>query len=326
MADGTIIVGKLKDDELRKSIDELVKYVDDAATKMKNSFDTNLQGIEGLFKNLGNLSSAATTATTQGTEKRIANANKEVQANKAVEQSYDTLATALQKNTGKMSILEQYDMQIAILKEDLVSLRSKLSEYNNALNSGDFNKQTWGKEQIELARKEAERLMSAIATLEAQRGNLTNLFNPGDSFKNFIDDLTKANPELAMLNQQFKEGKALLQDQKTQISQNSQELKTYKAESESLARTEQIKAEAQRKIYEESINAGRRAQEQLRQYQHAMEQVVQSSKGGVITFADAETAMLHYSRLRKILNDLTTAYYQMSNAGKAECRGNVNST
>lgn len=322
MPDGTIIVGKLKDDELRKSIDSLVKYVDESATKMKQSFDTNLKGIEDLFKNFGNLSNIATQASTQGTDKRVANANKEVQANNAVVQSYDALATALNKSGGKMSILEQYDMQIAILKEDLIALRERLAEYNNALNSGDFNKQTWGREQIELANKEAERLMSTIATLESQRGNLANLLNPqGDAFKNFVDDLTKANPELAMLNQQFKEGKALLQDQKTQISQTTQELKIYKADAESLARTEQIKAEAQRKIYEESINAGRKAQEQLRQYQHAMEQVVQSSKGGVITFADAETAMMHYTKLRQILNALTTAYYQMNDAQRQSAEG-----
>lgn len=213
MSDATIIVGKLNDEELRRSIDSLVTHIKSQTDVIKSSFDGALSSIESKVKNLSSVKAdngvdvASTQRATQAVKERT-------QATKELNLTLDQQQIAMQKGTGRSQVLEQYDAQLIQLRERLAEVTKNITIYQNALASGNkLSLAPWYEAQLPRAKQEIEQLTIAIQKLETQRANLRDVLSPGDSFKNYVNSLTKANPELALLNQQFKEGKSLLQQQ-----------------------------------------------------------------------------------------------------------------
>lgn len=87
MSDATIIVGKLNDEELRKSIDSLVTHIKSQTDVIKSSFDGALSSIESKVKNLSSVKAD------NGVENA---AKKGTQANKELKMSFDEIQGALQ--------------------------------------------------------------------------------------------------------------------------------------------------------------------------------------------------------------------------------------
>lgn len=84
----TIVVGHLNDQELKSSIDALVKHVQDGALKMATDFDTAIQMMKGSLRELGN------TKVDFGNFKQTA---------REVQQTLDRQAEAIQKASGGKS-------------------------------------------------------------------------------------------------------------------------------------------------------------------------------------------------------------------------------
>lgn len=205
----TVIAAALDDGKLRKSITDLVTFVDAQTKAMAASFDENITRMEAATKRLGNaLKGIGADAKTIGTK-------SESQTIRQIADSYDALAKAKATALGgetkiNWNVLNQYDERIQQFRQQLIKVREDIDLYRQAIGSGKPTMVSWGQEGLKQAEREAERLMSVISQLENKRGMLVDVLNPGNSFKNYIDSLTKANPELAALNEQYRRGVSLL--------------------------------------------------------------------------------------------------------------------
>lgn len=214
----TVIAATLDDSKLRDSIKSLVDFVKSKTNEMATSFDENVAKMETATKRLGDALKGVKTDTKTGGTK------SESQAIKQVADSYDALAKAKATAMGSgevktnWSVLKQYDDQLLQLRQRLIQVREDIDLYRQAIGSGKPTQVSWGQEGLKQSEKEAERLMSVISQLESKRGMLADVLNPGNSFKNYIDSLTKVNPELAALNEQYKRGISLLGTQENTVT------------------------------------------------------------------------------------------------------------
>lgn len=229
MADSpTIVVARLDDEELQKSIKSVVSAFNQGLNDMKTHADSvvksineSLKGIKGGSASSGGVSDGGSTKRAKATNEETAAVEKNIAAR---EKQIKTIEKSMTLDQGSVAIrravspsggvLEQYDNQIMQLRNRLAEVRKDIDIFNYAIGSGKKTQVSWGQEGLRKANQEAERLMTTIATLEKQRGNLTNILAPqGHTIQNFVNSLQKANPELAQLNAQFKRGQSLLQNQ-----------------------------------------------------------------------------------------------------------------
>ena len=237
----TIVVASLDDSLIKKSINELVQQVNDGAIQMAKSMDVAVQSINESIKSLGKINVQIGKSTDTGTSKRTAANAAEANSVKQTAMAYDQMSSSIAKMKGGNSIIETYDMQLELLKQRLREVRADIDLYNQAIGSGKKTQIEFGQTGLKKANEEAEILMRQIAELERHRNSIANLGKPmGDTFKNYIDDLQKANPELAKLNQQFKNGNSLLQEQarleQDNAKRNAESEKTRQLEAERIAK------------------------------------------------------------------------------------------
>ena len=200
--DPTIIVGHLDDKELNKKLESLVENVQTATNLMAGYFDDFTQKAKSSLAELG---SVKFDIGKTGGSKKI----------KETAVAFDKMAESMQRASGKnSSIFETYDIQIKILLEDLKKARRDIENYHQAANSPYvLNKAEYAQLGVKSA-NEAEDLMRKIQALEKAKADLQRLLAPqGDAFKNYIDGLTRANPELQRLNEEYRKGTSLLQQQ-----------------------------------------------------------------------------------------------------------------
>lgn len=212
---------------------------------------SKLERIKTLTTNLSKIGILSETQINRATtamaklEERIAKINAEneksraqktkeeaINAEKAAK-SYDALANAKAKasaptGTYDTTILRQYDEQIQHLKRRLAEVNEEIKIYIQLINSGQAGSASGVNQEIKKITQEAEQLMATIHKLEGQRGNLVDVLNPGDSFKNYMDSLKKTNPELAALNDMYRRGETLLTSQLTTQKQQTSELEKQK--------------------------------------------------------------------------------------------------
>lgn len=319
MADssGTFIISKLNDTEFKKSIDALVKTVQEKTSLMASTFDAAITNINNSLKKIDTVSAQ----TSVQSNARAESAKKETQAIKETAATYDQMAQAMQKQTSGMSVLQQYDMQIELLKERLKDVRNDIDIFNHAIGSGKATQITWGQEGLKKANEEAERLMTTIATLEKQRPNLANVVAPqGDTLKNYVDSLTKANPELQALNQRFKEGNSLLQDRTARMSQASQATQQQTSDYIHLLGVSKELEQTQRVAWLSAVKSGMQAQQVLQRYREELQKIA-STKNGNLTDEDVKKVIGNYQNLLVLLRQVRTAYYTLNESQRKSSRG-----
>lgn len=248
MENPTIIVGHLNNEELQKSIDTLVAKVDEGMKLIVKKTNTAVDAMEEKLKSLGGIKFDGGGSTNGGSSKKavdainsvIAAQDKQIKKNKDVEMSFDQMESAKQKSVGKSNVLEQYNAQILALRNRLTEVRKDIDVFNYAIGTGKKTNIEWGQQGLKQANAEAERLMRTISTLERQRNNLKDILAPqGHSIQNYVNSLLKANPELAALNEQFKRGQSLLQQQSVEQNRATQSAQRY---------TEEIRKQAQQQL------------------------------------------------------------------------------
>lgn len=239
MENPTVIVGHLNNEELQKSIDTLVAKVDEGMKHIVKSTNTAVYAMEEKLKSLGGIKIDGGGSTNGGSSKKavdainsvIAAQDKQIKKNKDVEMSFDQMESAKQKSIGKSNVLEQYDAQILALRNRLTEVRKDIDVFNYAIGTGKKTNIEWGQQGLKQANAEAERLMRTISTLERQRNNFKDILAPqGHSIQNYVNSLQKANPELAALNEQFKRGQSLLQQQSVEQNRATQSAQRYTEE------------------------------------------------------------------------------------------------
>lgn len=214
----TVIAAHLNDTELRSSIDSLVKHVDKQATAMAMSMDAAVSLMKQSLQQLGNVridlgGARGGASLTKGQSELKAEVKETTIA-------YDQMAHAMSRATSNKTIIDAYDMQIQLLLEDLKKARHDIEFFQQAAASPYIgNKAEYGQRATASA-QEAERLMRVITELEQKKQALQGMMRPqGDTIKNYIHDLQKVNPELEQLNQQYRNGTSLLQQQATSAQQ-----------------------------------------------------------------------------------------------------------
>ena len=235
----TVIVGHLNNEELQKSIDALVANVDKGMKHIVESTNTAVDAMEKKLKSLGGIKIDGGGSANGGSSKKavdainsvIAAQDKQIKKTKEVEMSFDQMESAKQKSVGKSNVLEQYNAQILALRNRLTEVRKDIDVFNYAIGTGKKTNIEWGQQGLKQANAEAERLMRTISTLERQRNNLKDILAPqGHSIQNYVNSLQKANPELAALNEQFKRGQSLLQQQSAEQNRATQSAQRYTEE------------------------------------------------------------------------------------------------
>lgn len=230
MPDPTLVVASLSDEELKKSIDGLVRHVNEGAEEMKNSFDS---AVEAMKKKLGELSTTKIdfgVGSAGGGKSQVKTQQEVTQAvndtTKALNQqrmTYDQMSEAVQRAArgGNASIFATYDTQIELLKINLREAKQQVEAFTvmarRGGETGDKGLFVFSTTELHKYEAEVQKLQAQIDELTTRRQQLKEMLAPqGDAFKNYVDSLTRVNPELALLNQQYKSGVSLLQSQTTE--------------------------------------------------------------------------------------------------------------
>ena len=259
----TVIAASLNDQELRKSIDSLVKYVQNQTGAMSKAFDDNVQKMENAIKNLGSRKGGSSKSSDN---KATEDVTKLKTATQEATKATEDLGKAMQKAAGSNKVIEQYDAQLVHLRNRLKEVRQDIDIYNAAIGSRKASQVSWGQEGLRQANKEAEKLMTAITTMERSRGNIVDVLKPGDSFKNYIKSLTEANSELARLKQQYRNNSA-----------EAQYMEKLRSEHAKVARLQKEQADTQRMVEEATKRSTQSAQEYSAEVQKIAAEVRKSA-------------------------------------------------
>lgn len=355
----TVIIAHLDDEKLRKSIDSLVGYVDEKFKAMTTSTTNAVNTMQNELQKLGSLNAKGVGGAgggELGITKALQRAKQEA---KESSMTFDQMAASMQKATtgnGNKTIFSTMDTEISILKERLVEAKSQVESFTvmarRGAETGDKGLFTFSTENLHKYEAEVEKLTQQINSLTSQRQALKEMLNPqGDAFKNYVDSLTKANPELAALNAQYKEGKSLLQQQTDAVKEKTKVEETNASEIQKTWEMEQKLHQEQGKRYDAQNEINRQLEiensktaENLA-FQERINAVRAAKEGGVgkrvretneltgaiagllgiqekeVAVTDVEGASQH--RLANYLNQLKTAYQRLDKEGMSASHGKM---
>lgn len=224
----TVITTSLDDSKLRNSIQKLVTFVKEQTEEMATSFDTSIHKMEqtmarfssgGISANVKEISESfkqLTASINNVTEKQGKRGARQIA------ESYDQIASAMSKATVRENIFQAFDQQIENFVQRLRQVRGDIEAAKGLIASGDSFGIAFGRDELRKSNEEAERLMATIQHLERQKANLADVMSPqGDTIRNFVQDLQRANPELQKLNEQYRQGNTLLKQQAQSLSQST---------------------------------------------------------------------------------------------------------
>ena len=316
----TIVVAHLDDEKLKTSIQSLVTNINNAMDSIKTKTTSTVAEMQKSLQTLGNIKVSSSGSADGGASRRKQAQEEETKAvkdtiatRKELKTTLDQQASAMQRSIRPNDALLQYDAQIERLKARLAEVRKDMDIFNYAIGSGKSTQVSWGQEGLRKANEEAERLMSTIAMMEKQRANLANIVAPqGHSIQNYVKSLQQANPELALLNAQFKAGTSLLQQQKTAYESSNSSMTMSKQTIEEL--NAYIKQNTQRE--QERQSAIMRTAQVARESANTLIKSAyeQASAGG-------GNAITGSKELRDALEQMRRAYFNMSGSEKKSAIG-----
>lgn len=362
----TVIIAHLDDEKLRKSIDSLVGYVDEKFKAMTTSTTNAVNTMQNELQKLGSLNAKGVGGAgggELGITKALQRAKQEAKESSV---TFDQMAASMQKATtgnGNKTIFSTMDTEISILKERLVEAKSQVESFTvmarRGAETGDKGLFTFSTENLHKYEAEVATLTQQINSLTSQRQALKEMLNPqGNAFKNYVDSLTKANPELAALNDQYKRGVSLLQTQRGSIDgitsshekstqteqqrmaelQKAYELELKEREEQAKAydiqreKTRQLEIEnaktAENLDFQEKINAARQAKQGNEGKRVRETNELTGAIAGLLGIQEREVAVTNVEsasqhRLANYLNQLKTAYQRLDKDGMSASHGKM---
>lgn len=319
----TVIIAHLNDETLRKSIDDLVGYVDEKFKAMTTSTTSAVSTMQKELQKLGSLNAKGVGGAgggELGITKALQRAKQEAKESSV---TFDQMSASMQKATtgnGNKTIFSTMDTEIAILKERLVEAKSQVESFTimarRGAETGDKGLFVFSTENLHKYEAEVATLTQQINSLTSQRQALKEMLNPqGDAFKNYVDSLTKANPELAALNAQYKEGKSLLQQQTNEVKRRNQEEQNGGRTAKEIAQDQKRYIEQNRKSEQArkqaTIETGIAAQQTARTIVASMQAQSQANVDNNI-----DKPITGYKELEKVIKDMRSAYAAMSDEQK----------
>lgn len=369
MDNPSVVVGHLSDEEIKKSIESIVVAVDTGARQMAQKFDEQIVAMENSFKRLGNLKVDFGSANGGSSKRNATVIDQQTTAIKRQSQAvkdltYDQQALAQQKAIGSnANIFSTIDTQIQLTKERLTEAQQQMEAFRqmaaHASTTGDKGLFTFATSNFHQYESQVASLSQQVYNLTQQRAALKEMLSPqGDGFKNYVDSLTKINPELAALNDQYKRGVSLLQTQRGSIdsitssheksTQNEQqrvaelqkayELEIKEREEQAKAydiqreKTRQLEMEnaktAENLAFQERINAARQAKEGEESKRVRETNELTGAIAGLLGIQEKEVAVTNVEsasqhRLANYLNQLKTAYQRLDKEGMSASHGKM---
>ena len=369
MDNPSVVVGHLSDEEIKKSIESIVATVDDGARRMAQKFDEQIVAMENSFKRLGNLKVDFGSANGNSSKRNATVIDQQTTAIKRQSQAvkdltYDQQALAQQKAIGSnANIFSTIDIQIQLTKERLTEAQQQMEAFRqmaaHASTTGDKGFFTFATSNFHQYESQVASLSQQVHNLTQQRAALKEMLSPqGDGFKNYVDSLTKINPELAALNDQYKRGVSLLQTQRgaidsitsshekstqteqqrvaelqkayeLELKEREEQAKSYDIQREKTRQLEMENAKtAENLAFQERINAARQAKQgnegkRVRETNELTGAIagllgIQEKEVAVV---DAESASQH--RLTNYLHQLRSAYQRLDREGMSSSHGKM---
>ena len=261
MADSaTIIAASLDSSQLETSINKLVSMVAERTKAMADNFTSEVGRMEKAIKNLGNIKIDSGGTVDGGSSRRTSKQKEEENQVKATTQAYkeqrvtlDQQAAAIRKasqvsvRTGdagsirNADTLQTMNIQLDLLRERLRETRNQYSSFvamaSSATKTGDKGLYQFATEGVHKYGDEVRTLIPQIRGLQNAIQQMGDVIAPqGHTIQNYVNSLQKTNPELALLNEQFKKGQSELQNQSASYGNATQSAHQY---------TEEIRRQAQ---------------------------------------------------------------------------------
>ena len=130
--DNVVIIGSLNDQELKNSIDALVKHVEAGTQKMATNFDNTIEGMKKKLQSLGNISIDVGGASDGGSSRRTKKIQDEAQGVRNLTISYDQLAIATQRAMQPKSAQDSFYTFLQSYREHASALARELKQMPSA--------------------------------------------------------------------------------------------------------------------------------------------------------------------------------------------------
>lgn len=224
----TVVIAQLDDDKLRASIDSLVTHFNSQLEKMKKDSTSAVQEITQTLNKLGEIKVDMGGSANGGSSRRAKAQTEEAKAVKDTAMAYDQLAKVQQvavrsgdsSSIRNADVLQTMNVQLDLLRERLREARQQYSSFvalaAHATTTGDKGLFQFATEGVHRYEQEVHNLIPQIRNLQTGIKQMGDVIAPqGHTMQNYVNSLQKTNPQLALLNEQFKSGKSLLQQQTT---------------------------------------------------------------------------------------------------------------
>lgn len=130
--DNVVIIGSLNDQELKNSIDALVKHVEAGTQKMATNFDNTIEGMKKKLQSLGNISIDMGGAYDGGSYRRTKKIQDEAQGVRSLTISYDQLAIATKRAMQPKSAQDSFYTFLQSYREHAAALARELKQMPSA--------------------------------------------------------------------------------------------------------------------------------------------------------------------------------------------------
>lgn len=319
MANPTIVVANLDDTKLKESIDKMVKNLDNQLLNMMQSTDTAVEYMQKSLQSVGNVKFGG--GDDGGSTRRTKKLQEEENSVNRLSSNYDQLSASMQKTSRSESSTQTMQTQLELMIERLRSARSQYSSFvelaAHATTTGDKGLFQFATENVHRYEQEVHDLIPQIRNMRDAISQMGNVLAPqGHAIENFAKSLQQTNPELALLNQQYKRGVALLQQKNIGLKRTADEERAIAEESRNRLQKESqyVTAASQReKQRREDITQSAQAAREL-----SRELIKGLSSGNIeINYQNYAKLKEYFEQMRQVYHNFMTEEEKESPVGKA---------
>lgn len=313
----TIVVANLDDAKLKASIDRMVNDLNAGLNKMTANTDAAVRKMQASLQSLGDVkfnSGGSDGGSSRRTRKQQEETNIVMQTARA----YDQLSASMQKTASSSkneSPTQTMQTQLELMIERLRAARSQYSSFielaAHATTTGDKGLFQFATENVHRYGQEVHDLIPQIRNMRDAISQMGNVLAPqGHAIENFAKSLQRTNPELALLNQQYKRGVALLQQQNSGLKRTAEEERAIAEESRN-----RLQKEAQYAATSSQREKQRR--EDITQSAQAARELSREMIRGMST-GNIEINYQNYAKLKEYFEQMRQVYHNFMSEEERE--------
>lgn len=313
----TIVVANLDDAKLKASIDRMVNDLNAGLNKMTANTDAAVRKMQASLQSLGDVkfnSGGSDGGSSRRTRKQQEETNIVMQTARA----YDQLSASMQKTASSSkneSPTQTMQTQLELMIERLRAARSQYSSFielaAHATTTGDKGLFQFATENVHRYGQEVHDLIPQIRNMRDAISQMGNVLAPqGHAIENFAKSLQRTNPELALLNQQYKRGVALLQQQNSGLKRTAEEERAIAEESRN-----RLQKEAQYAATSSQREKQRR--EDITQSAQAARELSRELIRGMST-GNIEINYQNYAKLKEYFEQMRQVYHNFMSEEERE--------